>query len=71
MKDDLQMDACLKLYYEKLAKKPAQGAMLCMILKSGKPGKPRFYKYYGESTPQELINYLEKLNPGTKWIAAE
>lgn len=48
-----------------------KGATLSRILKSGKPGKPTFYKFYGsESTAQEVITRLEKNNPGDHWVEA-
>lgn len=47
------------------------GVMLRLILMSGKPGKPRFCRFYGsESTAQEVIKRLEELNPGDKYIEA-
>lgn len=43
---------------------------LRQILKSGKPGAAREYRMYGgEKTAQDVIDRLEKLNPGTRWIA--
>ena len=54
------------------SRKSRKGAMLCKILKSGKPGKPILFEFYGcEATAQDVIDRLEKLNPETKWIAAE
>lgn len=48
-----------------------EGAMLCRILKSGKPGKPQFYKAYGEKTAEEIIKRLESNNPGSRWVLPE
>lgn len=47
------------------------GFYLCKILKNGKPGKPMFCRAYSsEKTAQELINTLERYNPGSHWIEA-
>ena len=41
------------------------------ILKSGKPGAVRTYERHGgEKTPEDVIERLERLNPGTKWVIA-
>lgn len=49
----------------------SSGVMLSRILKSGKPGKATFYQFYGsESTAQDVIDRMEKNNPGNKWIEA-
>lgn len=41
------------------------------ILKSGKPGAIHEYKTYGsEKTAADVIERLEKLNPGKHWIEA-
>ena len=41
------------------------------ICKNGQPGAVRKYERYGsEKTAQDVIDRLEKLNPGTKWIEA-
>lgn len=48
-----------------------KGVMLSRILKSGKPGKPSFNRFYGgESTAEEVIARLEKNNPGDHWVEA-
>ena len=48
-----------------------KGVMLSCILKSGKAGKPAFYKFYGsESTAQDVIDRMERNNPGNHWIEA-
>lgn len=47
-----------------------KGVMLSQILKSGKPGKPRLYETVGHETAADVIDRLEKLNPGYKWIEA-
>ena len=48
-----------------------QGVTLSRILKNGNPGTPTFYQFYGsEKTAQEVIDRLEKNNPGDKWIEA-
>lgn len=47
------------------------GFMLSRILKSGKPGKPRFYTSFGcEKTAQDVINRLMRNNPGDVWVEA-
>ena len=48
-----------------------KGVTLSRILKSGKPGKPQFYSMLGcENTAQDVINRLEKNNPGDHWVEA-
>ena len=47
-----------------------KGVMLSQILKSGKPGKPRLYETVGHETTADVIDRLEKLNPGYKWVEA-
>lgn len=48
-----------------------KGVMLCRVLKSGKLGKPQFNRFYGgEKTAQDVINRLEKLNAGSRWVEA-
>lgn len=48
-----------------------KGVMLSRILKSGKAGKPAFYRFYGnESTAQDVINRMESNNPGDHWVEA-
>ena len=48
-----------------------QGVMLSRILKSGKPGKPQFYQFYGaEKTAQEVIERMMRNNPGNTWVEA-
>ena len=48
-----------------------KGFMLSRILKNGKPGKAQFYQTYGnEKTAQDVINRLQSLNPGFKWVEA-
>ena len=48
-----------------------EGVMLSRILKSGKPGKPQFYRFYGgEKTAQEVIERMQSNNPGTIWVEA-
>lgn len=48
-----------------------KGVMLSRILKSGKLGKPAFYRFYGnESTAQDVINRMESNNPGDHWVEA-
>lgn len=48
-----------------------KGVMLSQILKSGKPGKPTFYQFYGcEKTAQEVIDRMENNNPGKHWVEA-
>ena len=48
-----------------------KGVMLCRILKSGKPGKPQFYRFYGgEKTAQEVIERMQNNNPGDTWVEA-
>lgn len=48
-----------------------KGVMLSCILKSGKVSKPAFYKFYGsESTAQDVIDRMERNNPGNHWIEA-
>ena len=47
------------------------GVMLSRILKSGKPGKPTFYKMYGnEKSADDVIKRLESNNPGDVWVVA-
>lgn len=48
-----------------------KGVMLSRILKSGKPGKPTFYQFFGcEHSAQDVINRMESNNPGDKWVEA-
>ncbi len=47
-----------------------KGVMLSQILKSGKSGKPRLYETVGHETAADVIDRLEKLNPGYKWVEA-
>jgi len=48
-----------------------KGVMLSRILKSGKPGKPTFYQFFGcESTAQDVIKRMESNNPGHRWVEA-
>lgn len=48
-----------------------EGVMLSRILKSGKPGKPQFYQFYGgEKTAQEVIERMQNNNPGNTWVEA-
>lgn len=47
------------------------GAMISRITKTGKPGKPAFFRFFGtETTAQEVIIRLERNNPGQKYIEA-
>lgn len=47
------------------------GFMLSRILKSGKPGKPQFYKAYGgEKTAEDVIRRMMENNPGDVWVEA-
>lgn len=60
-------------FYALLARRQGtpKGVMLSRILKSGKPGKPQFNRFYGnESTAEEVIARLEENNPGDHWIEA-
>lgn len=48
-----------------------KGVMLSRILKSGKPGKPTFYQFFGcEHTAQDVIDRMERNNPGSTYIEA-
>lgn len=48
-----------------------KGVMLSRLLKSGKPGKPQFYQFYGgEKTAQEVIERMQNNNPGDIWVEA-
>lgn len=48
-----------------------EGVMLSRMLKSGKPGKPQFYQFYGgEKTAQEVIERMQNNNPGNIWVEA-
>lgn len=47
------------------------GFMLSRILKSGKLGKPQFYRTYGgEKTAQDVINRMMRNNPDNVWVEA-
>lgn len=53
-------------------KSKVKGFYLSRILKSGKPGKPSLYETYGrEKSAQDVIDRLERLNPGDHWVIAE
>lgn len=44
---------------------------LCPVKKDGTPGKPVKYQCFGgEKTAEDVINRLESLNPGRKWVVA-
>lgn len=49
-----------------------KGVMLRYITKKGTPSKnASFHEFYGlEKTAQDVINRLEELNPGRKFIEA-
>lgn len=48
-----------------------KGAMISRITKTGEPGKPAFFRFFGtETTAQEVIIRLERNNPGQKYIEA-
>lgn len=48
-----------------------KGVMLSRLLKSGKPGRPQFYQFYGgEKTAQEVIERIQNNNPGDIWVEA-
>lgn len=43
--------------------------VLCKVLKNGSLGKPIVYEMFGkEKTSQDVIERLERLNPGSHWI---
>lgn len=45
---------------------------LCRLTKNGKPGKPTEYELFGaEATAEDVINRLERNNPGSHWMKAE
>ena len=49
-----------------------KGVMLSRILKSGQPGKPRFYQFFGcEHTAQDVIDRMEQNNPGDTYIEVQ
>jgi len=46
-----------------------KGVMLSRILKSGKPGKPQFYEFFGcEHSVEDVIRRMERNNPGQTYI---
>ena len=59
--------------YGQLAENRRQKRLVTLrrIRKDGTPGKPQTYERMGgEKTARDVINRLEDLNPGTKWIEA-
>lgn len=48
-----------------------KGVMLSRILKSGKPGKPSFYQFFGcEHSVEDVIRRMERNNPGQIYVEA-
>lgn len=46
-----------------------KGVMLSRILKSGKPGKPSFYQFFGcEHSVEDVIRRMERNNPGQTYV---
>lgn len=46
-----------------------KGVMLSRILKSGKPGKPQFYEFFGcEHSVEDVIRRMERNNPGQTYV---
>lgn len=46
-----------------------KGVMLSRILKSGKPGKPSFYQFFGcEHSAEDVIRRMERNNPGQTYV---
>lgn len=49
-----------------------KGVMLRRILKSGKPGQPRFYQFLGcEHSVEDVIRRMERNNPGQIYVEAK
>lgn len=46
-----------------------KGVMISRILKSGKPGKPQFYEFFGcEHSVEDVIRRMERNNPGQTYV---
>lgn len=53
------------------SKKQSKGVELRRILKNGKFGASSFYEFYGdEKTEQDVIDRMERNNPGRHWVKA-